>query len=65
MFTIRVYRESLGITQQELAARLNVTQGLVSQWERGETLPGASKLPELAKLLGCTIDELFGRPAVS
>jgi len=65
MFAIRLYREKLGLTQQELATRLNVTQGLISQWELGETFPGASKLPELAKLLGCTIDDLFDRPAVN
>jgi len=65
MFTIRVYRKSLGLTQQKLAGRLNVTQGLISQWERGGTLPSTNKLLELARIFGCTIDELFGRPEVN
>jgi len=62
---IRKKREAKGLTQDQLADALGVDQTAVSQWERGVTLPRADKLPELAKLLGCTIDELFGRSAVS
>lgn len=47
------------MTQKELADKLNVDQTAVSQWERGEAMPRADKLPEIAKILGCTIDDLF------
>jgi len=44
-----------------LAKKLSVTQSLVAQWERGAATPSTAKLPLLADVLGCTIDELFGR----
>lgn len=59
MHAIKRLREKAGISQQALAQILNVTQGLISQWELGEVKPRADKLPELAKALGCTIDDLF------
>jgi len=56
---IRDKRKLVGLTQQELADKLKVDQTAISQWERGEAMPRAEKLPEIAKALGCTIDELF------
>ena len=52
-------RKKSGYTQAEVAEILGVTAASVSQWENGETKPRSSKLPEIAKLLGCTIDELM------
>ncbi len=52
-------RKKIGITQSELARLLGVTQANISAWENGTALPSASKLPELAKALNCTIDELY------
>lgn len=52
-------RERKGLSQKELADILNITQGAVSQWELGLSRPTSKILPELAKALGCTIDELF------
>ena len=43
----------------ELAQKLEVEQNTVSQWENGIRLPRSDKLPLLAKLLGCTVDDLF------
>jgi len=59
MQAIRRLREKQGLTQQSLALQLGVTQGLISQWEIGETSPRADKLPLLAKILRCNIDELY------
>lgn len=56
---IKVLRENLKISQTKIAEILGVKQSAVSQWETGETIPRADKLPELAKILGCTIDDLF------
>lgn len=47
------------MTQNELAQLLRLNQKAVSQWETGETMPSADKLPQLARILGCTIDDLF------
>lgn len=59
MNKIKALREEKGITQIGLASMLEVTQGAISQWETGDSLPRADKLPVLAKILGCTVDELL------
>lgn len=56
---IRQYRERAEITQKEMADRLGVKQSAVSMWETGAALPRADMLPKIAKLLGCTISDLF------
>lgn len=56
---IRQYRERAEITQKEMADRLGVKQSAVSMWETGTALPRADMLPKIAKLLGCTISDLF------
>ena len=52
-------RKDAGLSQEYIAQALGITQGAVSQWEAGESLPRADKLPLLAKLLNCTTDELL------
>jgi len=52
-------RKEHAMTQEQLADRMNMNQSALSQWETGVSAPRADKLPELAKILGCTIDELF------
>lgn len=56
---IKALREEKGITQIGLANILEVTQGAISQWETGDSLPRADKLVALAKILDCTVDELL------
>ena len=46
-------------TQSEVAAILGVKRATVSKWERGLSKPRVDRLPELAKLYGCTIEELL------
>ena len=57
---IKQLREHAGISQEEIGERMGVGQNTVSQWETGTRTPRASVLPKLAKILNCTIDELFG-----
>lgn len=52
-------RLSLNLTQDDIAQKIGVKRSTVSMWETGESLPRADKLPELAKILGCTVDELL------
>lgn len=52
-------RKKAGLSQRYVADYLNISQGAVSQWEQGLSMPSADKLPLLAKLLNCTIDELL------
>ena len=53
---IAILRKSKGLTQNELGERLGVSFQAVSKWERGETLPDITLLPDLAKVLETTID---------
>ncbi|MBR3588115.1 MAG: helix-turn-helix transcriptional regulator [Clostridia bacterium] len=53
---IAVLRKAKGITQSELGERIGVSFQAVSKWERGETLPDITILPDLAKILETTID---------
>ena len=53
---IAALRKSKGLTQNELGERLGVSFQAVSKWERCETLPDISILPDLAKVLETTAD---------
>ena len=46
-------------TQREVAAIIGVKESAVSKWERGISKPRADRLPTLAKLYGCSIEELL------
>lgn len=61
MKQIRTLRECAGISQEQLALRLHTDRSTIAKWETGAAMPSAAKLPLLASVLGCTIDELFGR----
>lgn len=66
MNVLKALREKAGYTQIDVATKLDVGQSTVSMWENGNNLPRAEKLPLLAKLYGCSIDDLFqetDRPA--
>ncbi len=60
-YKIKYLREALGLSQAMLAQKLNITQSTVAMWEIGENSPRADKLPQIAKVFGCTIDELFNK----
>lgn len=57
--TIEALRVSKSMTQEQLASEIGVARSTIAMWETGEAMPRADKLPELAKILGCSIDELF------
>lgn len=52
-------RKAKGMTQQELADMLNLSNKTVSKWETGSGSPDISNLPILADILGITVDELL------
>lgn len=53
-------RKAKNMTQLELADKMNVSFQAVSNWERGNSMPDISKLPELAEILGTSIDVILG-----
>ena len=46
-------------TQQEVAKTLGIRASTVSKWENGKSMPRVEKLPAIAKMYGCTIEELL------
>lgn len=56
---IATLRKANGMTQRELAERLNVSDKSVSRWERDEGAPDLSLIPVIAELFGVTSDELL------
>ena len=57
---IQMLRKRAELTQEELGERLGITAQSVSNWERGESLPDTTLLPELALILETSVDELLG-----
>ena len=57
---IAMYRKEAGITQAELAEKLNLTYQAVSKWETGQSLPDVATLPLLAQILDISVDKLLG-----
>ena len=56
-------RKEAGLTQLQLAERLNYSDKAISKWERGDSLPDLTVLSELACLYGVTLDYLVAEHA--
>ena len=52
-------RKALGMTQKQLAEKLNMSDKSVSKWERGICLPDVSVYMELCEILGISINEFL------
>lgn len=63
MTRIKDLRQTAGITQQQLAESIGVTQAAVAQWESGLTSPKFAHLRAIAEKLGCSVDDLIGEEA--
>jgi len=57
--TIAALRKKSGMTQLELAQKLDVSDKAVSKWENGQGFPDITAFPRLAALFGVTIDYLM------
>lgn len=51
-------RKQKGLSQEELAGRLNVSRQTVSKWEVGESAPDMDNLVSISELFGVSLDEL-------
>ena len=58
MNRIRELRQKKQISQEELARLLGVDRSSVARWETGSNNPRMEKLLALAKIFGCSLDEL-------
>ncbi len=55
---IKFYRKQLGLTQEQLAAKLQGKKSLVSNYENGYSTPNIETLCKLAEIFDITLDEL-------
>lgn len=51
--------QGLLLSQKAVAVKLGVSPSTVSKWERGEGKPRSDKLPAIARLYNCSIEELL------
>ena len=59
---IKAIRKQRGMTQEELATRLNVVRQTVSNWEKGLSVPDADLLKRIAEILETDVSTLLGAP---
>lgn len=62
---IAANRKNCGLTQAELAEKLNYSDKAVSKWERGESIPDVITMVQLAELFGVSVDDLLGDQQVT
>ena len=55
-------RTGRGLTQAELGAMLNYSDKTISKWERGEAIPDAYVLTQIAEIFSVTVDALLSPP---
>ena len=55
---ITFLRKEKGMTQNDLAQKMNVTDKAVSKWERDLSRPDINSIPKLAEILGISVEEL-------
>lgn len=58
-------RKQCGLTQMQLAEKLNITDRAVSKWENGRTMPDSSIMLELCGVLGISVTDLLNGEVVS
>lgn len=57
---IKELRKKQDVTQEKLAAYLNISYQAISKWENGMALPDVTLIPQIAHFFGVTADELLG-----
>lgn len=62
---LKLYREAAGLTQRELAEKIEVTHSNINYWENSSKLPKSNYLLPIAKALNVSVEELLGEPKPS
>ena len=61
---ISTLRKEKGMTQKDLADRLNITDKAVSKWERNLAFLDTATIPGLAEILGISVEELMNAKSI-
>lgn len=56
---LRDLRKARGLTQKELAMKLNLSTQQIQKYEAGKNSPSAYKLPNIAKILDCSVARFY------
>lgn len=56
---LQAARKLKGLSQEELAEKMQVSRQAISKWESGAAYPEIEKLSELSKILGCSVDDII------
>lgn len=57
---LKTIRKQKGLSQEELAIRLNVVRQTISKWEKGLSVPDSDMLVKMADILEVSVGELLG-----
>ncbi len=55
---IKNYRQKLGLSQEQLAEKINVSRQAITKWENDSGIPDIDNLISLSKVMGISLDEL-------
>ena len=61
---IKAIRKSKGLSQQELAVKLNVVRQTISKWEQGLSVPDSDMLVSISEALDTSVRTLLGEPVI-
>ncbi|MDE6221477.1 MAG: helix-turn-helix domain-containing protein, partial [Lachnospiraceae bacterium] len=61
---MKAIRKSKGLSQQELAVRLNIVRQTVSKWEKGLSVPDSDMLISLSEVLETPVSTLLGETVI-
>jgi transcriptional regulator with XRE-family HTH domain len=56
---VSIYRKDKRLTQFDLAVKMNVSESLISKWERGRVMPTSEELIKLSEILEVSVRILF------
>ena len=59
-WNLKTIRSEAGLTQEELAKKIGISQKTVSSWETGRTFPTMGDVISLCRTLNCTMERLTG-----
>lgn len=57
---LKKVRKQKGFTQEEVAEKIHVARGVISEWESGKRNPGLLSIYKLCQFFDITLDELLG-----